>query len=55
MYNNLMEEINNLIADKNFKQAELELEKILETDEKNLDALKLLGLCYVNLQKFDKG
>ena len=50
-----MEEINKLITDNNFEVAKLELKKILDQDEKNLEALKLLGLCCINLEQFEEG
>ena len=50
-----MEEINKLIADNNFAQAKSKLEELLKTDNKNIEALKLLGLCYVNLEQYDEG
>ena len=50
-----MEEINKLITDKNFEVAKVKLKNILDQDEKNLEALKLLGLCYVNLEQFEEG
>ena len=50
-----MEEINKLIADKDFEVAKNKLKEILDKDEKNLEALKLLGLCCVNLEQFQEG
>ena len=50
-----MEEINKLIADNNFAQAKSKLEELLKTDNKNIEALKLFGLCYVNLGQYDEG
>ena len=41
--------IQGLITDKDFNQAEKELLKHLQENEKDKEALKLLGLCYVNL------
>ncbi len=50
-----MEKINELINNKEFTLAKQELLKILEEDEKNIEALKLLGLCHVNLGEFKDG
>ena len=50
-----MEEINKLIANKNFEQAEVLLNKKLEDNENDIESMKLLGLCYVNLQRFQEG
>ena len=55
MYNEIMEEINKLITDKEFVQAKDELLKICEKDSKDFEALKLLGLCYLNLDEFKEG
>ena len=49
----IMEKINKLIEEKNFIEAEKELLKL--NDEKNIEVLKLLGLCYVNLGKYKEG
>lgn len=54
-YNLGMEKINELINDKKFELAKQELLKILENDERNIEALKLLGLCFVNLEEFKEG
>lgn len=50
-----MEKINELINNKEFALAKQELLKILDKDEKNIEALKLLGLCHVNLGEFKEG
>ena len=47
-----MKNIEELINKKEFATAKEELLKILEKDEKNIEALKLLGLCYVNLGEY---
>ena len=47
--------IQGLITDKDFNQAEKELLKHLQENEKDKEALKLLGLCYVNLGKYKEG
>lgn len=49
------EKINELIAEKSFEEAKTELEEILNQDGKNVEALKLLGLCNVNLGLFSQG
>ena len=55
MYNEIMEEINKLITDKEFLQAKEELLKVCAEDNKNFEALKLLGLCHLNLDEFNEG
>ncbi len=50
-----MEKINELINNKEFAIAKQELLKILDKDEKNIEALKLLGLCHVNLGEYKEG
>ena len=50
-----MEEINKLITDKDFEKAKEELKILVEEDNKNIEALKLLGLCYVNLEQYREG
>lgn len=50
-----MEKINELINNKEFALAKQELLNILDKDEKNIEALKLLGLCYVNLGEYKEG
>ena len=50
-----LENAQTLINDNKFEEAKIELLKILETDEKNAEALKLLGLCYVNLEDYKEG
>lgn len=54
-YNLSMEKINELINNNEFALAKQELLKILKDDEKNIEALKLLGLCHVNLGEFKEG
>lgn len=46
-----METIETLIAEKNFEKAMLKLEEQIKKDENNIDLLKNLGLCLVNLEK----
>lgn len=50
-----MEKINELINNKDFKQAKVELLKVIEGNEKDVEALKLLGLCHINLGEFKDG
>ena len=50
-----MDEINQLIVDKKFEEAKAELEKYNPDEEKETEALKLLGLCNVNLEKYKAG
>ena len=50
-----LEKIRELIKEKNFEQAKDELIPIVQDDEKNIDALKLLGLCYINLDDYKEG
>jgi len=50
-----LDKINELISDKKFEEAKKELVSIVEKDEKDFEALKLLGLCHINLGEFKKG
>ena len=50
-----LDEINALISDKKFEEAQKALKKLLQKDERNIEAIKLSGLCNVNLEKFDDG
>ncbi len=50
-----IDKINELISLKEFETAKSELEKLLETEPNNIEALKLLGLCNVNLGFFNEG
>ncbi len=50
-----LDSINQLINDKKFEEAKNGLLEILKSDEKNIEALKLLGLCYINLNEFKEG
>ncbi len=52
--NSYVDEANKLIQEKNFEQARLILENNLLNDTDNIEALKLLGLCNVNLNDTDK-
>ena len=55
MDKNKLDEINQLIVDKKFEEAKAELEKYNPDEEKETEALKLLGLCNVNLEKYKAG
>lgn len=50
-----IDEINQLVVDKKFEEAKAELLKYNLDAEKELDALKLLGLCNVNLECYKEG
>jgi len=50
-----LDKINDLIGLKEFGQAKVALEEFLKHEENNVEAIKLLGLCHVNLGMFDKG
>ena len=50
-----LDKVKELINEKNFEQARDELLSIIKEDEKNIEALKLLGLCYINLEDFKAG
>ena len=55
MSNEILNEINELIGEKDFAQAKIRLEEFLKDDEFNVEALKLLGLCNLNLELFEQG
>lgn len=50
-----LDKINELIKEKNFEEAKKELTNIIQNDEKNIEALKMLGLCHINLGEFKEG
>ncbi len=50
-----LDKINELINEKKFEEAKKELAEIIKSDEKNVEALKLLGLCHINLGEFKEG
>ena len=47
-----LNEITELVADKKYEEAKEKLSCISNNDENNLEALKLLGLCNVNLEYY---
>lgn len=47
--------INQLVVDKKFEEAKNELLKYDLDQDKNIEALKLLGLCNVNLERYKEG
>jgi len=53
--NNILNEINELIGQEEFASAKVQLEELLQTDEHNIEALKMLGLCNINLKLFEEG
>lgn len=50
-----LDEINELISLKEFERAKIELENSLKAEPQNIETLKLLGLCNVNLGHFSEG
>ena len=50
-----LNEINEIIGEKDFSQAKIMLEDYLKDDEFNVEGLKLLGLCNLNLDLYDEG
>ena len=50
-----LEKINELINNKKYVEAKEELAKLIHGDEKDAEALKLLGLCHINLGEFKEG
>ncbi len=50
-----LDKINELISLKEFEEAKTELENLLKNDANNVEALKTLGLCNVNLGFFNEG
>ena len=50
-----LDKINELIKDKKFEEAKRELSGLITEDEKDVEALKLLGLCYINLGEYKEG
>ena len=55
MDNNILDEINEIIGEKDFAQAKIRLEDLLKEDEFNVEALKMLGLCNLNLELYEQG
>lgn len=50
-----IEQIQELVAQKEFEKAKEALLQGIEQSEKDVEALKLLGLCHVNLGEFQEG
>ena len=50
-----LEKINELIKEKKFEEAKKDLISVIKNDEKDVEALKLLGLCHINLGEFKEG
>lgn len=50
-----LNEINQLLGEKKFEEAKKELENHKPDEEKDVEAVKLLGLCNVNLNLFKEG
>ena len=52
--NNLFDEVDNLVKDKDFGQAEKKLIEIIKLDHKNIDAFRALGEIYFEQNKYDE-
>ena len=52
---NILDKINEQISNKEFESAKIQLEDLLKEDEHNIEAMKMLGLCNVNLKLYDEG
>jgi len=50
-----LDKINELISSKEFEEAKNQLNEFITADETNIEALKLLGLCNVNLGLYKEG
>ena len=50
-----LDNIKDLINEKKFTQARDELKILIEDDERDIEALKLLGLCDINLDNYEEG
>ena len=50
-----LDKINELINSKKYTEAKKELEILIQGDEKDVEALKLLGLCHINLNEYKEG
>ena len=44
-----LDRINELINNKKYAEAKEELKALISDEEKDVEALKLLGLCHINL------
>ena len=47
--------INELVSSNEFEEAKVALQSLLQAEPNDIEALKLLGLCNVNLGKFQEG
>lgn len=54
MQEKVLNEITDLIQDKQFVEAKAKLEGVTDCGENNIEALKLLGLCNINLEKYQE-
>ena len=50
-----LDKINELINEKKYTEAKTELLSMISEDEKDAEALKLLGLCHINLGEYKEG
>ena len=50
-----LDKINELINNKKYAEAKEELKTLITDEEKDVEALKLLGLCHINLNEFKEG
>ncbi len=50
-----LDKINELIENKKFEEAKVELLSLMDKKEKEPEIMKLLGLCYINLEQFKDG
>lgn len=55
MNTNTLDKINELISLKEFDVAKASLETLLDNEPNNIEALKLLGLCNINLELYEEG
>src|SRR5574344_1637746 len=49
-----LNKINEIIGENDFENAKSMLDEYIKNDEFNVEALKLLGLCNLNLELFDQ-
>ena len=50
-----LDRINELINNKKYTEAKEELKALITDEEKDAQALKLLGLCHINLNEYKEG